>query len=257
MNSEFITIKEKIDAAQSVGCISNNAVLSTHCLYDGGEQVNVYFYPEENGLFTVSDAGEGYEYLASLDYLPDGSNQVAKKQASEVGKSYSVDFDFKDCAFKIREVSIDNLFAASLFVSNASQFWVNKIISNHKIQLHENLNDEIYENASRIFDKHNIFKDFELIGESTKTYIIHTAVKIGDRNILIEGVSNKSSSVNATFVKYHDIGRVKANDNLCQKLSIIKAKKDFSGENINLLREVSDYILESKDQNSYLKKLVL
>ena len=59
MNSQFRIIKEKIDVAQSLGCIDDNAVLSTHCLYDGGEQVNVYFYPEKNGLFTVSDAGNG------------------------------------------------------------------------------------------------------------------------------------------------------------------------------------------------------
>ena len=256
MNSQFRIIKEKIDVAQSLGCIDDNAVLSTHCLYDGGEQVNVYFYPEKNGLFTVSDAGNGYEYLASLDYLQDTSNQVAKKQASEVGKSYSVDFDLKDCAFKISDVSIDNLFAASLFVSNASQFWVNKIISTHKIQLHENLNDEIHENASRIFDKHNIFKYFELIGESTKTYTIHTAIKISNKTVLLEGVTNHPNAVNSIFVKYHDIGKIKANDNQYQKIAIVRAENGFDSENINLLREVSDYILESKDQNSYLKKLV-
>ena len=141
-------------------------------------------------------------------------------------------------------------------MSNASQFWVNKIISTHKIQLHENLNDEIHENASRIFDKHNIFKDFELIGESTKTYTIHTAIKISNKTVLLEGVTNHPNAVNSIFVKYHDIGKIKANDNQYQKIAIVRAENGFDSENINLLREVSDYILESKDQNSYLKKLV-
>jgi len=261
MNKHLNMIKENIASAQAVEPIANNAVLASHCLYDGGVQVNVYFFPEEKGLFTVSDNGHGYTYLAELNCLPQAQG-LANGSAIEAAKRYSVVFDPKDYAFKIRAVSAENLFAASLFVSNASQYWVKRIITKHKRHGHENLNAAIYETTLHFFDTHagkqsnkyQVTKNLELSGESSKIHKIHTAITIKGQRILLEGVSNDAASVNATFVKYHDIAQhTRSSGDKYQKLAIVGSKKNFKAENINLLRAVSDLVIDSKDQEAYLK----
>ena len=249
MNNNFMTLKGMIENDQSLNLIDDRIVLSTHCLYDGGDQVNVYFHPDKNNLFTVSDNGEGYDYLLGLGYE---LNHVVKS-ANKAANSYGVIFDEKSYSFKLKDISVDKLFAASLFVSNASQFWVNKIISDYTYKSAKDFNEELFSGAEKIFGKNKVAKNYEIIGESNKAYKIHTAIMLEGKTIFIEGISNEASSINSAFTKYFDVKEA-ANLN---KIAVIKSKRDFAAENINLMRQVSDFVLEEKEELNYLQKIAL
>ncbi|MGQ0663309.1 MAG: hypothetical protein ACT4P2_06915 [Pseudomonadota bacterium] len=186
--------------------------------------------------FRVSDDGNGWAVLLAAGVDPSPSQaRRAHAIAKETGLA------FTHGTFAVEDVDEDQLGAAILIVANASQRWVSEVLHEEERRAERDLGRRVREHLRRLFPKERLAEDAVIAGNSTKTYHVSTAVKIGDRLLLVEPVINHANAIASVFLKFTDIGKAHPD---WPREAVIEDKDRWKAEDVNVVAEASTGVID-------------
>jgi hypothetical protein len=218
-----------------IDALEDGVRVPTHCLYPGGDSVAVKVALAESGL-RVSDDGLAWATLLAAGLDPSPSQiRSAYAVASETGLA------FEHGAFVADEVAEDQLSAAILVVANASQRWVVGVLGDVGRRADRDLKRRVRESVRRIFSTAKIDGDKEIVGESTKKYVIAEVIQSAKGTLLIDPVTNHQNAIASAFLKFTDIGRAKPE---WPRVAVVENLPSWKAEDVNVLSEASTSVID-------------
>lgn len=213
--------------------VDNGTLVTTHCLYPGGDGVSVVVGNGEGG-YRVSDDGTGWQALlaAGIEVLPSTHGKRARLIAQMMG------LEFRGGSFIADEIAEAQLGAAIVIVANASQRWVTDVLSERQRRVERDLRRLVADQLARLFAKDHSTQA-HLSGATSKTYEFANVVKLPNRLLIVEPVTNHAGAIAATFLKLTDVHN--AHPDFPREV-VIQDQDSWKSEDLSVLSEASDGI---------------
>ncbi len=214
--------------------------ISTPLLFPNGGQVLVRVEQTADGSFFVSDHGIGADESEMIDGLV-----IYSRLAREVAKVAGIGFDQQ--SFFILRASEGKLAGAITTVANAVQEAVVQTYNKVEHVRAKKASDKMFNKLTNIFDAKYVAKDVVILGASNHSWPFDGQVKIRDKVVLFDSVSNHHNSVVSAVAKFYDVAR---SDISPTRVAVVE-HPDSMGDLLSLLTQTADVIELNAPESSY------
>lgn len=210
-------------------------LVTTQCLYPGGDGVSVVVGQGAGGGYRVSDDGAGWQALlaAGMEVSPSTHGKRARSIAEMMG------VEFRSGSFIADEIAEAQLGAAIVIVANASQRWVTDVLSERQRRVERDLRRLVADQLARLYAKDSIRTHAHLSGATAKTYEFANIVTLPNCLLIVEPVANHAGAIAASFLKLTDVHN--AHPDFPREV-VIEDRDGWKAEDLAVLSEASDGI---------------
>jgi hypothetical protein len=225
--------------------VDNGTLVTTPCLYPGGDCVTVIVNPGLHG-YRVADEGAGWQALlaAGLEVSPSTHGRRARDVADLMGVA------FRNGSFVADEIAASQLGAAIVVVANASQRWVTDVLSERQRQVERDLRRIVGDRLVQLFPAGSIKTQAHLTGASSKTYAFANLVSLPNRVLIVEPVANHPGAIAASFLKLTDVHNAHP---LFPRELVVEHQNQWRSEDLAVLSDASDGIHDIADGLAQLR----
>lgn len=197
LGSVFPNIKSNGDAIR----------IETHCLYADGQGVAVTLFRRSPDVWVATDAGEGWNVLR--DHLLNPSPRSAARRADAIKRNMGVSYQGGEWEVECR--SLNQIIGSVLLIANASQAWVEKMISAEAVHGRAEVVEEKLQNMLReVFGERRVERETKIKGLN-KVYDVSTIVALKNNKFAaFEVVTPFPTSIYPAYTKFSDISHSKS-----------------------------------------------
>ena len=187
-----------IDRADAAGL----ARVHTTALLPSGAVLSLTRRSQGAGSFLLSDEGAGAEDARALGHLT--MTGADNRRGRDIAEQFGLEFNAG--AFQVRDVTEPQLYAAAVYLAEATRRWSAETVEASARRGRVDLIDEVEERVRRALGGVRLDRERELVGESSKRHRFDLVADAGDdRLILFETVSPAAVSLSAVHLKLFDL----------------------------------------------------
>lgn len=210
---------------------NGEAVISLPQLYPGGSPLVVGIRRDQEN-YIVSDRGGGY-----LQAEQAGGYLQFTRIANITAKEHEVHFD-GNMMFVV-EVPLEWVPNAIVFTAAASRRAVELTLERLAEEKDTSARDQLSQAIRSVFRERASF-DVDYRGHSTRSHHFLAMVRDRSRNTLFDLVTPHHVSINSTFVKFADVGKLEVAPN---RVAVLSNRLKMNAGDINLISETANFVV--------------